>query len=181
MIKIRSNMKSSIEFSVSTKTGNSSKNLTVKLERSKQRGADEFINEISDEEYKALQDDASGVFKALTQSGELQVIRDDEDGEDSNVTLTPEYFEKSLSEKLEAYKEGDGAELVKTSVDKALEDAEKLLDQRIEKENADALKEAKIAWESEAKTKIEKSVKDVKDGLIKRHNAEKEKGTLKKW
>ncbi len=180
MIRIRSNLKSSNEFSAQTKVGNVTKTLTVKLERSKVPGQEtELINEITEEEYKALKSDESGIFKALIKSGDLQVIQDGE--EDEEVTHSSEDLEAYATEKLEEYKTGEGAELLKNSIAEVRKDLEDQFTAQYEA----GLKDAKTAFEAKAKVEreeaVKKAVNEVKEGLIKKHNTEKNKGKINKW
>lgn len=166
MIKIRSNLKSSIEFSVKKKAGNVSETLTIKIERSNVKGKPEFLNEITEDECKALKDDSSGIFKTLIKDGDFQIVQDEEAQEDSeNKAFSMEELEAHSISELKAYKEGEGAELLQSSLDEA--------------------KKERTVWESEVTTKneevVKKAVNEVRTNLIKKHNAEIAKDKPKKW
>lgn len=158
MIKIRSNLIGPIEFSV--KSGN------IKIMRSKIQGKPEFLTEISKKQYDELISDKTGPFKDLLKGGDLQVIKDHDDQEDSeNKAFSMEELETHAVSELKAYKEGEGAELLQSSLDEA--------------------KKKRTVWESETATKneevVKKAVNDLRITLIKKHNAEIGKDKPKKW
>lgn len=171
MIQIRSNLKGPIELS--PKSG------PVKFERSKNNNKPEFLNEISEEEYKSLLSDKSEVFKTLLKNGDLQVIRDEEDSKEESFTAGD--VATLILRGVEDYKKGEGAELLQTSLAEQNENFE----ENFSTGKSTAVKDAKIAWETESKTKREEAVKsavsEVKTGLVKKHNSEKKDGKITVW
>jgi hypothetical protein len=184
VVRIRSNLNSSTEFSVKSK---GSRIITIKIERSKGRGSQEFINEISEEEYKALKSEK--IFKTLIADGDLQIIREDTAEEkDGSKAFSMEELEAYATSELKSYKEGGGAELLQSYLEKQKETLELEFTGRLQ----EALENQNDELRSGFATKIqednvlsnaekEAAANKVKTGLIQRHNKEVESGKLKKW
>ena len=182
MIKIRNGLNGPIEFSV--KSGN------IKIMRSKIQGKPEFLTEITKKQYDELIADEGGkisTFKALIKNGDLQVIRDVADSDEPEVdrAFSREDLEAHAAEELTAYKEGEGKELIQSS----LKEAEGILVEEFEEilktGKSQAVSDAKIVWADEAKTKLDEAVRDAvttaNNVLIKKHNKEKSKGNVTNW
>lgn len=175
MIRIRSNLNGPIEFSV--KSGK------INIMRSKIQGKPEFLTEITKKQYDELVADKTGPFKDLLKSGDFQVIKDhEEDQEDSgNKAFSMEELEAHAILILKEYKEGEGAELLQTSLSELQGKFEFKYSEKIRSE----LEKEKTAWEIESKTKKDEAVKsavnEVKTGLIKKHNSEKKDGKITVW
>ena len=182
MKKIRSNLKGPITFS--PKSGN------VTIARSNVQGKPEFLNEISEDDYKALTSDKSGSFNALIKNGDLQIINDEEEQESSEPSggVTPEEVEKIVLKRIQSYKEGEGAELLQSALNSKEEDLNELFSEEkreLAESHQESLDEQKRASDFDFKNIREKAVKEavaeVKDGLIKKHNKEVQKEKLIKW
>lgn len=178
MIKIRSSLNGPIEFSV--KSGN------IKIMRSKIQGKPEFLTEITKKQYDELLADKTGPFKELLKNGDFQVIKDQEDQEDSeNRAFSMEELETHASSILEEYKEGEGAELLQSSLESQKEVLEEEFIDKIDIAIKGAVKNAKEVWETESRIKLDEAVKvaakEANQTLLKKHNQEVASGKLKKW